>query len=173
MTGWEVKRGRRQDAWTCAVCVGARQRLGCGAGTEEVRERLSVCPSIRVATRLSTRLTPATCWGSTLDTKYPLALRSTLALCLIHSILGLWKYPSPLSFFFRDKRIPSSSLPSSSTRSYYTLQRVLSTSSSNTRLSYALHGFSLLLLLLLAIDHRMLLTGLLCFFIGDMFGTPQ
>lgn len=33
-----------QDARTCAVCVGARQRLGCGAGTEEVRERLSVYP---------------------------------------------------------------------------------------------------------------------------------
>lgn len=39
-----VRGKARQDARTCAVCVGARQRLGCGAGTEEVRERLSVYP---------------------------------------------------------------------------------------------------------------------------------
>lgn len=166
-----VRGKARQDARTCAVCVGARQRLGCGAGTEEVRERLSVYPC-----RQPPLHTPPPCY------LLGLHARHNLSPCSLSSPLyfRVMEISVAVLVFFRDEHIPSSSLPSSSIRSNY---------------ADALHRFFLLLLLLtldypmvftgslffsydhlllLTIDHHiMLLTGsLLFFFGGDMFGSP-
>lgn len=136
------------------------------------RKCVNVCLSVYPC-RLSTRLTPATCWGSTLDTKYPPLFVAPRSLFVQSTLFQGYGNIRPRFSFFRDTH--SFIIASFFQHSIILCSsRGLSTSPffSNTRLSYALHQFSLLLLLILAIDHH-ILTGLLCFFFGDKFGTPQ
>lgn len=134
---------------------------------------LSVCPC-----RHPPLHTPHACYLLGLHARHKVSPCSSLLARSLSDPLyfRVMEISVPSFVFFLDKRIPSSSLPSSSTRSYY-----------------ALHGFFLLLLPLLTLDYpmlftgslffsyffqlsitiNMLLTGFLCFFFGDMFGTQQ